>query len=235
MTGRLKNAALLACVLAAALGGACGPATPAVETPPTPTAPSTGDVPPAPVPTSEPTASATTVPATPPAPTTKEAPPAAGPGASQPVKPSALLAEVVKAGIDVTKIADMDKMPLAQKKKIMPFFQKALGYDKCTGCHAKEGDFKTETRNMKIGEGCYKNFVAALRDEKGGTLFCDSCHGGKAKMLDRSNKEALKTFMDVEYVKKLSSADKKKDHECSSCHGDALELKIFEKLWAVKL
>jgi hypothetical protein len=38
--------------------------------------------------------------------------------------------------------------------------------------------------------------------------------------------------MESDYVGKLTRADKK-DHECATCHTDALETKIFEKLWKI--
>jgi hypothetical protein len=232
MNGRsksFKNFGLFAALFVAGFAGACGPAAPAVTPDPNAT----------PTPSADPVASADPVvapPATtgataPTAPPVTTAPPAAGPP-SQPIQASKLLADVKKAGIDVTKFADLDKMPLAQKKKIMPFFQKALGYESCTGCHKAEGDFKSETRNTKIGQGCFNTFVAALRDDKGGALFCDSCHAGKSKPLARHDKEALKKFMETEYVAKLTRANKA-DMECSSCHGDTLELRIFSNLWKV--
>ncbi len=230
MQAQLKTFGLLAALLTSALLGACGPATPPVETPPAPTsAPETPAMPSA-EPGTAPTAAPTAAPSAAPSAGPKEAPPAA---ASQPVGPSALLADVKAAGVDLTKASSLDKLPAAQKKKLMPLFVKALGYAGCTGCHAKEGDFKTETRNMKIAEEMFDHFVAGLRDDKGGAIFCDSCHAGKAKPLSRADQGALKKFMDTDYVQKLARADKK-DHECATCHGEALETKIIDKLWKVK-
>lgn len=230
MTSRpksFKNFGLFAALFVAGFAGACGPATPAVTPDPNVTPPPSVD----PVASADPVVAppattGATAPSTAPATT---APAAAGPP-SQPVQASKLLADVKKAGIDVTKFTELDKMSLAQKKKIMPFFQKALGFESCTGCHKAEGDFKSETRNTKIGEGCFNTFVAALRDDKGGALFCDSCHAGKSKPLARHDKEALKKFMETEYVAKLTRANKA-DMECSSCHGDTLELRIFTNIW----
>ena len=45
----------------------------------------------------------------------------------------------------------------------MPLFVKALGFEGCNGCHA-EGDFKKKTRNLKIAEHMYDEFVVAMRD-----------------------------------------------------------------------
>jgi hypothetical protein len=214
---------LVAALALAALAGACGsPPTP--ETPPTPTTePGPGPAPtdPGPAPTGEP--------GTTPAPTgTAKAP--AGP-ASQPVVASKMLEEVKKLGVDVTKTPDLAKLAMDKKKKIMPLLQKSLGFEQCTGCHV-EGDMKAKTRNRDIAAGCWKTFVAPMRDDKGGPIFCDSCHNGKNKILNRADVESLKKFMETEYEHKLTRGDKK-ENACSSCHGEALELKIFDKIWKV--
>ena len=74
---------------------------------------------------------------------------------------------------------------------------------------------------------------AALRDDKGAaTIFCDSCHQGKDKILNRTDLKAVGKYMDEEYVNKMARADKK-DHGCSTCHGDTMEMKIQDKLWNV--
>jgi hypothetical protein len=142
-----------------------------------------------------------------------------------------MLADLKATGINLTKISEIGKLPLAQKKKVMPIMQKAMGYTACTGCHV-EGDFKAETRNLKISREMWNAYTVPLRDEKGGVLFCDSCHSGQAKVLNRADKEALKKFMEDEYEHKLTRADKK-DMECSTCHGEAMETKIIEKLWKI--
>ncbi|NUQ79434.1 MAG: hypothetical protein HUU21_38480, partial [Polyangiaceae bacterium] len=148
-----------------------------------------------------------------------------------PVVESKMLAELKATGISLTKISEIGKIPLAQKKKLMPLMQKAMGYTACTGCHV-EGDFKAETRNLKISREMWNAYTVPLRDEKGGVLFCDSCHSGQAKVLNRADQEAVKKFMEDEYEHKLTRADKK-EMECSTCHGEAMELKIIEKLWKI--
>jgi hypothetical protein len=104
-------------------------------------------------------------------------PPAAAGKKSTPHRESKMLEDVKKAGVDLKKIPDFDKMPLATKKKLMPLFQKAMGYADCQGCHVKD-DYKAETRHIKITRGMWKHFVVAVRDEKGGAVFCDTCHDG---------------------------------------------------------
>lgn len=158
-------------------------------------------------------------------------PPAAAAKKSTPHRESKMLEDVKKAGIDLKKIPDFDKMPLAAKKKLMPLFQKAMGYSDCQGCHVKD-DFKAETRHIKITRGMWKHFVVAVRDEKGGAVFCDTCHDGNEKNLDRSDRKAMEKFMEDEYEHKLTRTDKK-DMECTTCHTDTMEMKIIEKVWGI--
>jgi hypothetical protein len=198
-----------------ALAAACGPSTPGPETPST-----SGEAePPEPGEPSEPTEPGTQ-------------PEPGGAATSVNIQPSTMLADVQKLGIDLKKAPDLEKIPLATKKKIMPFFQKALGYDACTGCHA-EGDYKKETKNIKMARGMWNHYVAKLRDDKGGPVFCDSCHNGKSKLLAREDKDALQKFMEEQYQNKMSRADGE-EHSCSTCHGGEFETKIFEKMWGIK-
>jgi hypothetical protein len=225
----------------AALAGACGPA-PTAETPADKTPAGTTTAAPAgtdqgatgttPAPSATPSA-------TPTAPSgdaggktgTTPAPAAGGGEKSVPIAASKMIEDLKKLGVNVDKIPELSKIPLNTKKKVMPLMQKALGYSACTGCHV-EGDFKAETRNMKISREMWKAYSVNLRDEKGGAVFCDTCHSGQAKVLARGDKEALKKFMEDEYEHKLTRADKK-DMECATCHGDTMELKIIEKLWKI--
>ncbi|HRI65047.1 MAG TPA: hypothetical protein PK156_12450 [Polyangium sp.] len=160
-----------------------------------------------------------------------DAPPAAAAKKSTPIRASTMLEDAKKAGLDLKKIPDFDKMPLATKKKLMPLFQKAMGYADCQGCHVKD-DFKAETRHLKITRGMWKHFVVEVRDEKGGAVFCDSCHEGSDKNLDRSDRKAMEKFMEDEYEHKLTRADKK-EMECTTCHTDTMEMKIIEKVWGI--
>jgi hypothetical protein len=160
-----------------------------------------------------------------------DAPPAAGGKKSTPIRESKMLEDVKKIGLDIKKLPDFDKMPMAQKKKLMPLFQKAMGYGDCWGCHVKD-DYKAETRHLKITRGMWKHFVVAVRDEKGGAVFCDTCHEGSDKNLDRSDRKAVEKFMEDEYEHKLTKSDKKA-MECTTCHTDTMEMKIIEKVWGI--
>lgn len=224
----------------AALVGACGPATPNPDDPANKTggettggaattAP-TSSAAPTPTPSGTPEAAPSGTPA---APSGAAAAPPAPVGAAKnvPVVESKMLEDLKKAGVNIDKMSDLEKLPLAAKKKVMPLMQKAMGYEACTGCHV-EGDYKKDTRNMKITREMWRAYSVPLRDEKGKAVFCDNCHSGQAKVLNRADKEALKKFMEDEYEHKFTRADKK-EVECSTCHGDDMELKVIEKMWKI--
>lgn len=209
---------------------ACGPATPpdapAVGTAegPTPAPPDTsdgGDVDPTTTP--EPPATGET-----PAPAPKSGGSTVQP---VPIKQSALAAKVKALGVDLTKAPELSKIPMAKKKKLMPLFQKSLGMKACTGCHV-EGDFKAETKNIKIARGMWNNYVSKLRMNDGGPLFCDSCHDGNEHMIPRGDEDAVQKLMTEEYEGKLTRADGQ-EHSCSTCHTDVFEAKIFEDVWKI--
>jgi hypothetical protein len=232
MNATTKTLGLTFALAIAALGAACGPSLPPTETPSgaSTATPEAGGAPSA-TPEAAPSAGPSAAPAASGAPAAGPVSAAGGPSGNTPLGPSKYLEDVKKIGIDLKKATELEKIALSEKKKLMPLFQKSLGYDSCSGCHV-EGDYKQATRNMKIARGMWKSFVAALRDEKGNPVFCDSCHQGKAKLLNRADNDGVQKFMKSDYQDKLTRADKK-DHECSTCHGEGMEMKIIEKIWKV--
>lgn len=228
---RLKTSALTLSLALAALGAACGPPPP-VDTPPSPTGAPSVVTPPTATPTNGAIALPTAVPTA--LPTVAPIPlPPGMPATSAPLTATKFAAELKKLGFDGTKpMADLEKMDLPTKKKLMPLFQKALGYESCTGCHAADGDYHTSTRAMKISRKMWSQFVAAARDEKGGVVFCDSCHNGATKILNRIDHKAVGKFMHQNYVAKLTRADKQ-ENGCATCHGTPMQPDIIEKLWGI--
>jgi hypothetical protein len=85
---------------------------------------------------------------------------------------------------------------------------------------------------MKISRKMWSQFVVAMRDEKGGTMFCDSCHNGATKILNRVDHKAVGAFMHANYVAKITRADKQ-ENTCSTCHSTPLQPDIVEKLWGI--
>ena len=230
---RLKTSALTLAFALAAFGAACGPPPP-VDAPPSPTGAPAVVTPTTATPSTAPVALPTAAPTVAVAPTAAPvALPPGMPATSAPLSPTKFAAELKKLGLDGTKpMPDLEKMDLAAKKKLMPLFTKALGYDSCNGCHAADGDYQTSTRNMKISRKMWSQFVAATRDEKGGTMFCDSCHNGATKILNRTDQKAVGAFMHANYVAKITRADKQ-ENTCSTCHSTPLQPDIIEKLWGI--
>ncbi len=218
MTRGIRASALLALALASCGGGAPPPQAAGATAG---GAPDAGRAPPAAVTPSAPGPTA--------APTPEAAPGAVT--ASVEITGSKMIADIKAIGIDLTHPGDLAKIELSKKKKIMPFFVKALGYAGCEGCHVA-GDFKADTHNKRMASAMWTHFVRDLRTKGGGALFCDSCHQGKQKLLARSDKKVLSAFMRANYEEKLERTDKK-DHSCETCHSDPFEGKIFAKLWKV--
>jgi hypothetical protein len=177
------------------------------------------------------------------APAPSEAAPApAGTVTSVDIVPSKMIADIKAIGVDLASPGDLSKMDMSKKKKLMPFFVKALGMSSCEGCHVA-GDFKAPTHNKAMAASMWTHFVKDLRAQGGGAMFCDSCHQGKQKLLDRGSgadpaelkkekKKALAKFMNANYVEKLQRADKK-DNGCPTCHTEPFENQIFAKLWKI--
>lgn len=154
--------------------------------------------------------------------------PAAATGPMRPITASAMAEDLKKLGIDPLKPPPLNKLSPDVMRKLMPTFTRSLGV-KCAACH-DTNDFKAPTPKKKIAAKMWSDYVVGLQMEDGSPLYCDSCHGGKAEMLDSHDKKALSAAMDASYVKKLKRADKK-ENSCDTCHGDPFEPKILEA-WA---
>jgi hypothetical protein len=136
--------------------------------------------------------------------------------------------DLKKLGIDPLKPPPLNKLSPDVVRKLMPTFARSLGM-KCAGCH-DTNDFKKATPNKNISAKMWSEYVVGMQMDDGTPLYCDSCHGGHTKFLDRHDMKALSAWMDASYVKKLRRADKK-EHSCEQCHGDPFEAEIV-KPWA---
>jgi len=202
---------LLAGIVAAACGGAAQNA-PAIGST-TPTA-STGESATA---TASPTASPTATPTATPTPTPTGTPtPTPEVIEMKAPMPSALVAELQALGLDPKNLPPIEKLEPKTLRGVMKLLAKSLGA-KCGDCHT-EGDFAAQTRRKKVAAKMWDEFVAKL-SLQGQPLFCDSCHQGRIKQLDRSDKKALGKWMDANFAQKLVRKDGK-DEACESCHVD---------------
>lgn len=142
----------------------------------------------------------------------------------RPITASAMAEDLKKLGIDPLKPPPLNKLSPDTIRKLMPTFARFLGV-KCAACH-DTNDFKAPTRKKAIASKMWSEYVVGLQMEDGTPLYCNSCHGGKASMLDSHDKKALSAAMDESYVKKLKRSDKK-EHSCNTCHGDPFEPRIL--------
>lgn len=130
-------------------------------------------------------------------------------------------------GIDPSALPPLAKLDPKTLRDVMNTFNRALGV-KCTHCH--ERDFKAPTRNKKVATHMWDDFTRALALEGEGTLYCDSCHAGRPRVLDRNDQVAVADYMQEHYVDHVKRADKK-DHSCETCHGEPFEARILDKRW----
>jgi hypothetical protein len=212
----LVSTTLAAAAAAAACGG--GETGPGAQVP-TASAPAPTET--APAGSAPPTASATAPGSAAPTATatgTAAAPPVVGPMTA--IKPSAMADELKALGLDPKKLPPLDKMEPEKLRKVMKTIAKAVG-TQCTGCH-DANDFKAWTPNKRVASHMWNDWVRGLVPADGSVLYCDSCHQGHVKFLDRSNKKALGKWMQDNFVDKLKRVDKK-DHGCETCHGDPFD------------
>ncbi|MFO0677503.1 MAG: cytochrome c3 family protein [Polyangiaceae bacterium] len=147
-------------------------------------------------------------------------------GAMPPVVPSRLAADLQAIGLDPKALPTLDKISGDKLRKVMRTFTRALGA-KCSDCHAD--DFSAPTDAKIIAERMWNDFTRTATVD-GQPLYCDSCHQGRMKFLERGDKKALSTWMDHEFVDRLTRTDGK-EPGCDPCHGDTFEGHIFTSLW----
>ena len=140
-----------------------------------------------------------------------------------PIVKSTLADKLKEAGLDPKKLPRLSNVERSKLGKVMNTFTAALGY-KCTDCHLD--DFKASTPMKRIAEHMWDEYAAALAMSDGSPLYCDSCHQGRGKILDRTDKKVLSGFMQANFVDKVKRNDKK-EHGCPTCHGDPFEPDIL--------
>jgi hypothetical protein len=226
-----RNSISLLLVLALSLSGAAaacgGTPTPDGQVPGNPSS-STATFTPSATPTDSSTAAPSSTATTPTASATTSAtttPPAAI--QMKNASPSAMLADIQKIGLDAKSLPPMAKMVKTEKKKlrqVMDLFVKATGL-KCKECHDAD-DYAKDTAMKNVATHMWDEFVVKLTMADGSPVFCDSCHTGTTKLLDRSNKKALAKWMQTAFVDTMARRDKK-DHACSTCHGTDMNMDII--------
>ncbi|MCL2778491.1 MAG: hypothetical protein FWD73_10845 [Polyangiaceae bacterium] len=142
---------------------------------------------------------------------------------------STMADDLKKIGLDVQNLPPLRKLEPEKLRLVMKTFSKALG-TKCTGCH-DEDDYRAPTPNAKITSKMWDIYVRGFAQTDGSALYCDSCHDGKMKFLDRHDRHSLAGWMCENYTEKLRRVDKQ-ENSCESCHGDPYKAR-FLSTWAM--
>ena len=159
-----------------------------------------------------------------PGPTPSDKPTFAGP--MKPLMATAMATDLQNLGLDLKTLPPLTKLEPDKLRKVMKTFTKALGV-KCNDCH-NESDYQAMTPMKKITLHMWDDFTRSLAQEDGSPVYCDSCHQGRAKFLDRHDKKALSAWMDKNFVEKLKRRDGK-ENGCETCHGDPFEGDILAR------
>lgn len=145
-----------------------------------------------------------------------------------PIRSSTAAPALAMAGLDVKNLPNLPDIIAREQMThdrtevhvVMESFDDALGV-KCNGCHVSTSttgrlNFAADTRNKRIASRMYSDWVERLRFKDGSDLYCDSCHQGKAKSLQKGPE--LATWMQHNFVDKLEF--KTGDAvTCETCHG----------------
>jgi hypothetical protein len=158
--------------------------------------------------------------------------PAPGPIEMKSPVASAMQAELRALALDPSNLPPIEKLDAKALRGVMKLIAKSLGA-KCGDCHA-EGDFAQPTPRKRVAAKMWDEFVVKLAFAADGSpIFCDSCHQGRKKELDRTDKKALAKWMDANFVDRLKRKDDK-EHDCETCHVD-MEMHFLSRWAGVEL
>jgi hypothetical protein len=163
-------------------------------------------------------------------------------GNTPPLK-SGANAEIVStlrgAGFTLTTLPanldDLHEPGHARMRAVMKTFTIALGTT-CDGCHVKgltaessDEELRVDTPQKQVARKMWTRFVASLQRSDGSPIYCDTCHQGKMTFLDRTDKDALATWMQENFVDGLARKDGA-TQLCSTCHGQSAN-RTFLDTW----
>jgi hypothetical protein len=154
----------------------------------------------------------------------------AGPPAGAPadVHATAQLTHLVALGLDPRHLPSLGEVPAASMNPLMDTFDDSLDAC-CEDCHVKN-DPRAPTKARRISGEMWHRFTQELVTLDGQPAYCDSCHGGAVRFLDRQDPGALRQWMRANYVGKLRKRDGGAV-TCATCHGEPFEPRILERLW----
>ncbi len=144
----------------------------------------------------------------------------------KPLTATAFEADLRRADLDPAQLPPFESLAPWQVRRVMSTFTRSLGLA-CTDCHDRQ-DHAASTRAKVVSVRMWNEMSRGYALEGGGAVFCDSCHQGQGRFLDRSDKKAIASYMSENYTGKLKRLDGK-DVECETCHGDPFDGKILAK------
>jgi hypothetical protein len=147
--------------------------------------------------------------------------------AGTPLKVSEMGARLLELGLDPMKLPALSELSPKVRYKVMPLLAESLGVE-CTGCHEGK-NYKKETSQKKVARFMWDTMTAPHRMSEG-PLFCDSCHQGSPKNLDRSHPQGVEAYMKEEYAGRLLRTSDAEALSCATCHGDDFEPDILDHL-----
>ncbi len=147
------------------------------------------------------------------------------PPSMQPVVPSTMEGELAAAGLDPGHLPAFEEIRPKELRRVMSTFTRSLGVP-CTGCH-DASDYRLPTWAKRITIQMWNQMTRPYSVEHK-PLFCDSCHHGQARFLDRRDKKTVSAYMTVNYTDRLDRHDGS-EVECATCHGEAFDPHILSK------
>jgi len=143
----------------------------------------------------------------------------------RPVVASQMADELRAMQLDPANLPLFEQLSSWKKRRLMSTFTRALGIG-CTGCH-DASDYRAPTKEQAITVQMWNEFTRPYT-VRGGTLFCDSCHQGSDRYLDRHDSEATRRYMTESFTSELQRHDSK-NVQCETCHGDPFEYEILAR------
>lgn len=151
-------------------------------------------------------------------------------GPMEAVTPTSKVPDLVALGLDPKHLPPLGEVPERAVKPLMDTWDDSLDAC-CEHCHEKRTP-KAPTREKRVAAEMWSRFTRELVTLDGSPVYCDSCHHGALRFLDRSDPAALRAWMRDSYVVRLRKRDGS-PVECATCHGERLEAKIIERLWGI--
>jgi hypothetical protein len=133
-----------------------------------------------------------------------------------PVEATMMRAELRAVGLDPANLPRFEALSSRQRRRLMGTFVRSLGLA-CNDCHDR-ADWQAPTRTKVVTVEMWNELTRPFA-MAGGAVYCDSCHHGEARLLDRTDKKRVAAFMADQFLGRLDRHDQSAV-ECETCHGE---------------